>query len=194
MDRRTEENSGRVANSTARDAAELAGAFPRALIAEGRAERLATRWVERREAAVAASLPPIPRFALEPALAAGLFDARRARQLVRGLEGAEAALAKEAVGLSQAAATQAAPGQSRVSRLLVVSADGSARFYQQVERLRARFGERLEVVLIECDDEALGECVFGAGKRVRALMLERKEAVIRFLTALDELDESISGD
>ena len=115
-----------------------------------------------------------------------LADARRARRLERGLEGAEAALDAEEAGLSAAAATRPEAAASRISRLLVVSRDGSPRFYRQVEKLQARHASRLEVLMFDCDELELGEAAFGRGRRARAVLLDHKQAVIGLLTLLDD--------
>jgi len=160
--------------------------MPRVLIAEGRAEAFARDWAARVEQATATGLPAFPRYPLGPAIGEGLFEARRAGRLVRGLEGAESALETQELGLAKAPATRPDSNRRRVSRLLVVSADGSARFYRGVERLLARFHVRLEVVLLECDEVELGSAAFGDGRHARALMIDHKEAVVRFLTLLHE--------
>jgi hypothetical protein len=46
----------------------------------------------------------------------------------------------------------------------------------------------LEVLVLACDEEALGAAAFGPGQRARALLVEHKEAVIRVLEALDQLE------
>jgi len=163
----------------------LEAAWPRILIANGRAPGLAAWWVRSRQQAEGRGLPRIARHALDSSVEAGLFDARRARRLERGLEGAETRLAAEEAGLKKTAAARPASDGVRISRLLVVSGDGSERFYRQVESLRARFANRLEVLLLDCDDEALGAAAFGPGRRARALLIHHKEAVVRFLSILD---------
>ncbi len=177
-----EDNVSRVSSS----ARVLADAMPRAMIAEGRAEGFAEDWVERVKRATAAGLPAFPRYPFEPAVREGLFEARRAGRLVRGLEGAESALETQELGLARAPATRPDSDRRRVSRLLVVSADGSARFYRAVERLLEQFRVRLEVVLLECDEVELGSAAFGDGRRARALLIDHKQAVVRFLGRLDE--------
>lgn len=169
----------------------LAAAWPRALIADGNASELAAWWVSSREEAESKGLPRIPRTRLDGSIEAGLFDARRARRLSRGLDGAEALLASEEAGLNQVASSPASSGRTRISRLLIVSGDGSERFYRQVEKLRVRFSNRLEVLLIDCDDAALGAAAFGPGRRARALLLHHKEAVVRFLSILDLVDDGV---
>ena len=174
------------------DPVALADAMPRILIAEERSDALAADWVMRIGLAVEAGHPRFPRYAFARTIREGLFEARRARRVVRGLEGVESALETEEAGLSRAAATRPDPVRSRISRLLIVASDGSPRFYRSVERLRDRFETRLEVLTLECDETALGEAVFGGGRRARALMIDHKDAVSRFLTIIcDDLEEGL---
>jgi len=163
----------------------LIAAWPRPLIADGSAPDLAAWWVRSRHQAASRGLPQIPRHRLDRSIQEGLFHARRARRLTRGLEGAETLLAAEESGLKRVARSRNDSERVRVSRLLIVSEDGSERFYRQVERLRARFANRLEILLLECDDEALGAAAFGPGRRSRALLIQHKDAVVRFLSILD---------
>ena len=115
------------------------------------------------------------------------FEAYDGRpQAGRGLEGAETTLASEEAGLQAASATRPEATTARISRLLVVSRDGSPRFYRQVEKLQARYASRLEVLMFDCDELELGEAVFGRGKRARAVLLDHKQAVVGLLTALDD--------
>ena len=171
-------------------ARELAEAMPRAILAEGRAASIASDWWARAERERAAGRPAWPRYPVVRAVQEGLFEARRAGALVRGLEGAEEALDAQEKGLAKAgAATRPRTASRRLSRLFVVSADGAERFYRHVERLRERHAARLEVVLMDCDDAALGEAAFGSGQRARALLLDHKGAVVNFLLKLDESRE-----
>jgi hypothetical protein len=162
----------------------LAEAWPRSMIADGSAQALAVWWVQSREDAVGRGLPGIPRHALDRSVGEGLFDARRARRLERGLETVETRLAAEAAGLERAPNRSASSEGIRISRLLIVSADGSERFYRAVGKLTERFATRLEVLLLECDEESLGTAAYGPGRRARALMIDHKDAVVRFLSNL----------
>lgn len=174
---------------------ELAETWPRALIAEGWAEGLADWWIQSQARSISAGGAPFATVGFSAGLGQALFEARRSRRLVRGLEGAEAALAAQEVGLSQAAAAQTQSGKPRVSRLLVVSQDGSPRFYHQVERLQARFAQRLQVLQVECDEEALGYAILGGSQRARAIMLDHKEAVVQLLeTLIAEMSEEASSE
>jgi hypothetical protein len=158
--------------------------WPRAMIAEGIAGPLTRMWVESRRRAIRQGHPAFARHPMNDSIAEGLFHARRARRLVRGLEGAEASLAAQESGLKK---VEAARGREpmRISRLLVVSEDGSPRFFRQVEKVQTRFARRIAVLVLECDEETLGAAAFGPGKRARALLIDHKEAVIRFLKCLD---------
>ncbi len=160
---------------------DLAHAMPRQLIALGRSEAIAADWASRLREAVAAGQPALPRYPLTPVTQETLFEVRRAGRVVRGLEDAESALVKEEAGLSRAVATRTQSGRPRISRLLIVSADGSERFYRQVDQLKQRFAHRLEALLLEGDEFDLGGAVFGGGKRARAVLLVQKDAVIHFL-------------
>lgn len=188
------QSQGEQAAASEEAIAELAEALPRALIAAGRAEGLAAAWVRARAQAVRDHGRAIPRWPFSRRIADALFTARRASQLVRGLEGAADALAREEAGLAKAASTRPGSGRRRISRLLVLSSDGSPRFYREAERLRGRFASRLECIELDCDEQALGGAVFGAGRRARALMLDHKQAVARLLELLDDPGEGASQD
>jgi len=164
----------------------LARAWPRSLLAEGRGEGLARWWRSAQAKARTRGEPALARCEVRPEFMAVLKDARRARRLERGLETAAATLDAEEAGLSAAAATRPEAAESRISRLLVVSRDGSPRFYRQVEKLQARHASRLEVLMFDCDEFELGEAAFGRGRRARAVLLDHKQAVIGLLSVLDD--------
>lgn len=169
----------------------LAERWPRALIELGLAAPLAARWTASRRAAIAAGRPGFARHPLTTELASVLFEARRARRLVRGLEAAEGALEAQRRGVRSArsaAGEAAATTPQRISRLLLVSEDGATRFYRNIESLVRKYGAMLEVLVIACDEDALGSAAFGRGQRARALLVEHKEAVIRVLEILDLLE------
>ncbi len=163
---------------------ELASAWPRGIAESGRAEELARWWLESRDRAIARGEPPFARHPLTPPLRQALFDARRARRLSRGLEEVESRLAGEQKGLDQSGASRPAAGRRRISRLLLVSADGAPRFYRRVETLTRRHAVRLEALVLECDAEALGEAAYGPGRTARALLLDHREQAAHWLGRL----------
>jgi hypothetical protein len=129
----------------------------------------------------------VPAAPWSAALAQALSRAQREGHLVRGLEAAEKALEREARGLEMADARSATARGSRVSRLLLVGADGTERFYRQVERLARTHATRLLVLRVDADSGQLASIVPHAAGVVRALMLEHKEDVARVLWALYSL-------
>jgi hypothetical protein len=103
---------------------------------------------------------------------------------VRGLEQLEKVLDREARGLSMADARSATERGSRVSRLVLVSNDGTERFYRQVERLVCTQGPRLLAICVDVDSSQLAGVVPEASGVVRALMIEHKDSVARVLIEL----------
>ncbi len=184
MQERDESTVG--ASESADPAIELARALPREFLAGGRGDELAQDWSARASRTQASGGPWLPFYAFTPAVSEALFEARRARRLVRGLEGAEEALDRQQRGLERSIDTRPGRGgeSRRISRLLIVAEDGSPRFFRSVDRLRRRHTQRLELLCVEADAEALGRAVFGAGRSARALLLDHKGAVTRLLEAL----------
>jgi hypothetical protein len=122
----------------------------------------------------------VPRVAPSEALRAALAAAGAGGRVARGLEAIAASLAGEARGLRAAGLGDA----GRASRLLLVSDDGSARFYRQVGGLLRRHGARLLVLRLRCDARALGAMLFGPGAAAKAACVSRKAAVAAVLLAL----------
>lgn len=174
-------------DEAAASAERLARALPRILIATDCAEAIASDWIERLNRATAARQPPFARYPFAAEIREGLFEARRAGRVVRGLEGAEEALEREEAGLRRTAAARPDPNQPRISRLLVLAADGAPRFYRQVERLRSRHETRLEALVVETDEVGLGAATYGGDRRARAILLDHKDAVARFLEILHDV-------
>jgi hypothetical protein len=168
----------------------LAASWPRVLIAEGVADALADSWVDSRQQSIREGQAAFARHPLTDRVVGGIFHARRARCLVRGLEGAESALAAQEAGLAKVEQVRGGDRSVRISRLLIVSADGSVRFFRQVGKIETRFARRLAVLVLDCDHEALGAAAFGPGHQARALLIEHKDAVIRFLSLLDRFPSS----
>jgi hypothetical protein len=126
----------------------------------------------------------VPTASWSDSLAVALTSAQREGRLERGLERAERALQREVRGLSLADARSATQRGLRVSRLLLVSNDGTERFYRQVERLVSAQGPRLLTVYVDADAGQLAGVVPQALGVVRALLIEHKDNVARVLLAL----------
>jgi len=126
----------------------------------------------------------VPTGAWTPALASVLSDAQREGLLVRGLEAVERTLEREARGLSMVDAKSATERGSRVSRLVLLSRDGTERFYRQVERLVGAQGPRLLAITLDADSGQFAATVPDASGVVRALLIEHKDFVARALLSL----------
>jgi len=193
MDRGDAMSDGEATQADAAAWSVLAARWPRRLIAEGRGERLAHWWLDSRDAAASAGRPPFARIPFTRALADELYEARRARRLVRGLDGAEQRLAAEQAGLPPSPLSNSSTEPPRISRLLVVSEDGSERFYRQINKMYQKYLNRLEVLVVACDEVELGRSIFGTGRRARAVLVDHKDGVIQLLSRLDHmlLEESV---
>lgn len=125
----------------------------------------------------------VPTAAWSAAVEVALGQARRDGHLLRGLESADTALQREARGLSMTDARSETQRGARVSRLLLVSGDGTERFYRQVEGLVCKHSPRVLPVVTAASSGQLSALVESPGV-VRALMLEHKDSVARVLFAL----------
>jgi len=124
----------------------------------------------------------VARVAPAPALRDVLHLARANGKLVRGLEGAEKTLDAEKKGLSKELGNVAK--EPRLSRLLLVSEDGSERFGREVEKLLESHADRLAAIRIKATGPAFHHGIFGDEALVQALLLTDKDAVCRALLAL----------
>jgi len=126
----------------------------------------------------------VPVVSLGTDLAAALRKACTAGSVVRGLEGTGRRLAIEEKGLVEADRKSRDNRGIRVSRLLVLSDDGSERFYRAVESLLRKHGPRVLAVRLEADAAMLGELLYGPGRIARLLMIEHKSAVSEVMLAM----------
>jgi hypothetical protein len=133
---------------------------------------------EESELAVA-TLPP------SDGLLADLRAALGMGQACQGLELVADKLAAEKRGLDAASAKPGAQAHApRVSRVLFVAADGSKRFYRDVEALVRKHATRLLVVRLDVGGELLGEALLGEKRLVRAVLVQDKRACAKALLAL----------
>jgi hypothetical protein len=135
----------------------------------------------------------VPTVELGPELAKTLCSAQGFGHVIRGLESAERALAAEARGLRLAQGATPLRSDVRISRLLLLAEDGAERFYRHVETLLRRHGSRVLAVRLHVDARALGELLFGPGRRVRLVMITHKEAVSAILLAMAGQGEDAEG-
>jgi hypothetical protein len=126
----------------------------------------------------------VPHIPLTSALRSALGTLGAAGRLVRGLETAEATLAGERRGLDALPAETRRRQGRRVSRVLLVSADGAERFHRQVERLVLAHAPRVVACRLGCTSAELGAAAFGAGAVAKLVLSGHKSAAAALLTAL----------
>ena len=127
-------------------------------------------------------LVPVPHHNVEHAaeFVEALREARRDRQLVRGLDESERLLATEQRGLEAAGQKAFA----RPSRLVLVGVEGSERFFRNVESLLRRHAGRLIGVVVEPEFPSITAQALGIEGGAQALLVSDKDAVVRVLLAL----------
>lgn len=121
----------------------------------------------------------IPVLKLNPELQKQLFSAKFLSQLVLGYEDIEKTLNNELRGLQNVNNKS-----DRVSRLLIVTNDGSARFYRQLEFLHEKQGGRVLICRLDVDSVVMGNIFKIQNKQVKAVLLNRKESVVKVLKSL----------
>ena len=121
----------------------------------------------------------IPVLKLNLELRKHIFYAKSAGALIFGFEAIEEYLANEIRGLQKVDNLS-----DRVSRLLIVTNDGSHRFYRGLEFLQKRQGERVLICRLEVDSGLMGNILGFKGKPVKAVLLNRKRSVMNVLKSL----------
>ena len=158
--------------------------LPKTVENEPRAKNLASELESRAQPLWKGGELLVPRADLTPALESALSSALSSGQIVRGLEGAQSALAAEERGLQNVdRKTGVARGQ-RVSRLLVLADDGAERFYRNVEMLVRRHEPRVLALRLSADEGTVGNLLFGPEQVARLLLVEHKNAVSAVLLSL----------
>ncbi len=121
----------------------------------------------------------IPLLKLTPELRQQIFYAKSLDELIFGYETIAKTLASELKGL------QNVNNQSdRISRLLIISNDGSKRFYREFEFLLNRHGERILLCRLDVDSELMGYILGLGQKQVKAIMINRKNSVVNILKSI----------
>ena len=121
----------------------------------------------------------IPVLKLNSELRKHLFYAKSAGALIFGFEAIEEFLANELQGLQKIDSLS-----DRVSRLLIVTNDGSHRFYRGLEYLQKREGERVLICRLDVDSGLMGNILGFKGKQIKAVLLNRKKSVVNVFKSL----------
>jgi hypothetical protein len=128
----------------------------------------------------------LPTLELNAPLEKALSLSRRAGQLRGGLESIEGFLRREQKGLQALKERSLAQDADRISRLLIVSSDGSERFYRHCESLLISHSDRLAGVRLNAASQLLGQKFFGKDAQVKVLLVSHKDFVIKALESLAE--------
>ena len=108
------------------------------------------------------------------------------KHLVQGLESISEHLDLELKGLK---ALKKLPGQTqneRLSRLVILSNDGSERFYHNAESIITRHAGRTLAVIVNASAEELGDAFTKKSNPAKALLIDERKALEAFLAALAE--------
>ncbi len=126
----------------------------------------------------------VPSVELSDKLIHALAFARRCGSLRGGLESIETLLQTEEAGLVAIRAKQKQKDPNRISRVLLFSNDGSERFYRHCDALLLKYKSRVFGIKINASSTLLGKTFFGKEKAVKAMLVTRKDAVIKVLSII----------
>jgi len=121
----------------------------------------------------------IPVLKLNPELRKQIFYAKFQDELIVGSRDIEKSLKNELHGLKKVNNLS-----DRVSRVLLVTNDGSPRFYRQLEFLHKEQGGRVLICRLDIDSVLMGNILELKEKQVKAVLLNRKESVVNVLKSL----------
>jgi len=121
----------------------------------------------------------IPLLQLNPELRKQIFYAKFQGELIVGSRDVEKCLKNELHGLKKVNNLS-----DRVSRVLIVTNDGSPRFYRQLEFLHKEQGGRVLICRLDIDSSLMGTILELKEKQVKAVLLNRKESVVNVLKSL----------
>lgn len=158
--------------------------LPRALETDPRADAIREALLRDRAPGWSGGSVWLSRVALTPALVERLRYAQLDKALVRGLERIAMSLDAEELGLSAARAQDGLGEPERISRLLVLTADGSERFYRQCDRLLAKHARRTLGLVVDSTSSAFGARLFSDGAEAKAVLVSHRQSVARVLLAL----------
>ena len=121
----------------------------------------------------------IPVLKLTRKLRTNIFHAKSLGELVIGYAAIAKALANELRGLQKIDSLS-----DRVSRLLMVTNDGSPRFYREFAFLQKRQGARILICRLDVDSVLMGDILGLKDQVVKAVLLNKKKSVVNVLKSL----------
>jgi hypothetical protein len=121
----------------------------------------------------------VPLLVLSQELRKHIFYAKSIGELIIGFDEIEKELANELQGLAKVGGVS-----DRISRLLIVTNDGSDRFYKELSFLSKRHGARLLICQLDINSMAMGDVLGLKGRGVKAVMVNRKKSLLNVLKSL----------
>lgn len=121
----------------------------------------------------------IPVLELTPKLREEIFHAKTLGEVTIGYESIEKRLLHELRGLQKVDNEG-----ERVSRLLIVTNDGSPRFYRELEFLHKKHGGRVMICRLDVNSLIMGSILGLNETPVKAILLNRKTSVVNVLKSL----------
>ena len=121
----------------------------------------------------------ISQIALTPKLRSHIFYAKSTGNLLIGFENIEQVLEKELYGLERMGQVS-----DRISRLLIVTNDGSDRFYRQLTFTEKNHGGRTLMIRLDIDSKEFGQVLGLKGKNVKSALVTHKDSVCNILRQL----------
>jgi hypothetical protein len=158
--------------------------LPRGLEADGTAETIRQILMTRTAQLWFSSDLSVPVISINDNLKKLLKTANLNGKVQCGLETISGKLEKEKKGIGRLREERGLPTGDRVSRLLLVSNDGTQRFYRNTERLLQLHAPRLLCCMLDMDGNSLGSVVTGRDKQIKAILVEHKEIVAAILHTL----------
>ena len=139
----------------------------------------------------------VPHISFHEPLARSLAFSRRCGKLRGGLENIQTLLQREEAGLVAlrqrgVASSQggAAPEVARISRLILLSNDGSERFNRACESMLVRYKDRLLGCIVNVNSSVFGSRFFGSDAAVKIVMVDHRDNVSKVLLSLVEPESS----
>ena len=126
----------------------------------------------------------VPHWQSDARLKKALIAIAAMSQLTPGLEAASKSLGRERQGLELLVTKAGQTQNARLSRLLLLSNDGSERFYHDAESLLLQYTGRLLGCVLDATSEELGAVLLPPQKIAKALMIEDRKALEHFLVAI----------
>lgn len=114
-----------------------------------------------------------------------LSFARRCGHLQGGLERIQTTLQNEEAGLILIDPNRKKNQTRKITRLLIVSNDGSDRFYRECERLLNLYQHCILVLKLDVSSQTLGNSFFGKDKAVKAILVTRRETAEKILSTIN---------